>query len=334
MKPTKQVSYLRHLTTKLGLVQHAKGSTPDLRSGLTLDDNASAVIASVLLADTFGYNLEKLVRPYFNFVARAQQADGWFINFFDSQGEPLEDRGSEDCFGRTIWALSIMAANTHDKPLAGRARQILSRALPHVGKLTATRALANVLVGAASRRDSKQTRAIANILAKRINLKRRPQWVWFEDTLTYENGLVPYALSEAAQLLKDRTLLSLSREVFEFLDSVSRRSGTPSPIGNQGWYRRGKRRAAYDQQPIDAAAMALAAASLYRTTRDPAYRTKALDWWSWFHGKNIKERSLVNPRTGGIYDGINRDRLNRNQGAENIAVYLIMYSQLRQTIQT
>lgn len=333
MKPANEVAYLRHLTTKLGLVQHATGSRPDLRFGFTIDDNARALIASVLLADTFGYKLRTLVEPYINFVVRARRPDGWFINFFDSHGRPLEEQGSEDSFGRTIWALSVLAVNRHDTRLAKQATELLGRSLGHVSELTATRALANALLGACSRRESKQAKTIADTLAKRIQSNRTQHWIWFENTLTYENGLVPHALAEAARLLKDRKLLKLSQEVFDFLDAASRRSGIPSPIGNKGWYTRGKKRAAYDQQPIDAAAMALAAGSLYRSTNDPRYRAKALDWWSWFSGNNTKRVSLINPRTGGIYDGINRTGLNRNQGAENIVVYLMVYCAVAPIVQ-
>jgi len=332
-KPTKQLAYLKKLTGRYGLLQHAKGYRPDPRFGYTLDDNARALTAAIMLADQFGYRLKRLVDPYLSFTERAQLPDGSFVNFFDENGKPLEQRGSEDSLGRAIWALSLLSVNRTDRRLRQKGRQLLNRSLPAVAKLSSTRGIANALVAAVTRVDAPQVRKLAGELAHRINRYRKRDWVWFEPVLSYDNGLVAMALAESAQLLKDRKMLSLAQEVFSFLDISCRVKGIPAPIGNKGWYRRGGKRAVYDQQPIDPTAMVLAACSLYRASGDFRYRGKALDWWSWFYGNNTKRVKLINERTGGIFDGITPAGLNRNQGAENIVSYLIAYAAMHRTLE-
>jgi len=42
----------------------------------------------------------------------------------------------------------------------------------------------------------------------------------------------------------------------------------------------------------------------------------------WFHGQNSLGQSLVDIRSGGCCDGLQRSGVNRNQGAESTLAYL------------
>lgn len=320
--PTKQVAYLRRLTTAIGLVQHARGSRADLRFGYALDDNARALVACVHLTNQFGYQLGSLISSYLNFIKRSALADGWFAQLADRSGHFLDRRASEDAFGETIWGLSVLADDRHDPELAAAARELLSASSSHIGNLFALRAVSYALLGAAAAADKTQVDRLGRRLLSRVE-SADEDWPWFEDRLSYANGLMPWALAEAGLLLRSKKFLRYAGSSFEFLDRVSRIGGIPSPIGNKGWYRRGGRRARFDQQPIDAAAMVLAACSCYRATQQRRYLTTALEWFSWFEGNNVHGVNLIDEDSGGIYDGITSRGVNTNQGAENIVLYLI-----------
>lgn len=309
----KQIEYLRRLTTPIGIIQHTKGDRPDLSHGYTLDDNARALIACISLEKLLpNQNLSRLKKIYLRFIKNAQTPNGWFINFFDRQGRPLEQRGSDESFGKTILALSLLKQSL-----------ILKRALSQIGYLKSLRDNAFAVLAASVRKDRQQTKILAKKLIQQFKNHATKDWPWFEDKLSYANALMPWSLTESSRLLADKKILAIAKRSFDFLDSTCTKNGIPSPIGNKGWFKKGGKKAIFDQQPIDAALMVLAAASLYHTTKDDVYKKTALRWWSWFHGNNIKKVVMLNKKTGGIFDGIMPSGVNKNQGAENIVLYLI-----------
>ncbi len=327
--PNRQLSYLKNLTTRIGLIQHAKGSQPDLAHGYSLDDNARALIAIQSLVHQFPTQIsDSFITPYFNFIKRAQNPDGWFVNFFDHLGNAKEERGSVDSVARTIWALSLLSTS-RNRELSASGRLILERSTKHVGAMTNLNALAYSLLGATARGDRQQAQTLIRKILYRFEKNAGDGWEWFQDSLTHANAVVPLGLAQASRAFGSNRAQAVAISSFEFLNHVCRIGGVPAPIGNKGWYPRGGHKALYDQQPIDAADMALAAAALHQATNDQQYQDRAIEWWLWFHGHNVKKVTMVDKVSGGIYDGINKDGVNKNQGAENIALYLITYCALR-----
>src|SRR5690606_31858476 len=142
-------------------------------------------------------------------------------------------------------------------------------------------------------------------------------WAWFEDRLTYDNALLPYALLRAGRILDVPEYRRIGLTALEFLAGVTFRDGVFWPIGNDGWYVRGGRRAEFDQQPLEATAMVLACQEAALVTGDKAWHGMALDAARWFTGKNALGVSLLDPETGGCHDGLTPHGVNRNQGAES-----------------
>ena len=96
-----------------------------------------------------------------------------------------------------------------------------------------------------------------------------------------------------------------------------------SPVGCHGWYPRGKTRATFDQQPIDAGAMVEACLTAYHVTRRPAYEDDAFAAMGWFYGRNVHGLPLYDAASGGCHDGLQCDGVNANQGAESTIVHLL-----------
>jgi hypothetical protein len=74
---------------------------------------------------------------------------------------------------------------------------------------------------------------------------------------------------------------------------------------------------AFDQQPIEVAALADACARAASVTGDPAWLAGVDMAIGWFTGDNDLGVPLFDPLTGGGCDGLTPNGVNRNQGAES-----------------
>lgn len=148
-------------------------------------------------------------------------------------------------------------------------------------------------------------------------------WQWFEDNLTYSNSKLPESLFYAYDLTGEREYLSIAQASLRFLRQVTFGTRHYSPIGQNGWYFRYKKRAYFDQQPEDAASMVETKAIAYKVTKDPRHLEDALTAFQWFLGKNHLNQMVYSEVTGGCCDGVGKDAINLNQGAESTLSYLL-----------
>ena len=101
------------------------------------------------------------------------------------------------------------------------------------------------------------------------------------------------------------------------------RDGVFSPIGNRGWFKRGGRKASFDQQPIEAHAMLDACLEARNVTGDERWVREARRCFNWFLGKNDLEEPLYDYQTGGCRDGLSAEGVNLNEGAESTLAWLL-----------
>ena len=101
------------------------------------------------------------------------------------------------------------------------------------------------------------------------------------------------------------------------------------PIGSQGFYRKGRERARFDQQPVEAGGAVSACLEAYRTTGDDRWRNEAWSAFNWFLGDNDLQIALYDPTTGGCRDGLHPERVNENQGAESTLAFLMAQVEMR-----
>jgi hypothetical protein len=106
-------------------------------------------------------------------------------------------------------------------------------------------------------------------------------------------------------------------------------SGAFSPVGNKGWWSRGSARSHFDQQPIEAMALLLAAETALAATDDDRYRRAAEMAYGWFLGANDGGVAVAIPLTGACYDGLTPIGLNQNQGAESTLAWLTALEHMR-----
>jgi hypothetical protein len=67
----------------------------------------------------------------------------------------------------------------------------------------------------------------------------------------------------------------------------------------------------------------------YRVTGNGSWRAQAQVAFDWYLGQNDLRLSMIDTATGGCYDGLRPDGVNRNQGAESTLAYLLSLLDLR-----
>ncbi len=322
--------HLKRLTTPTGIIQHADFDVPDPAHGYSIDDNARALIVCLWHYRLFqDASILSLAEVYFGYLQRVEKEGGSFHNFLSFSEKLVEAEGSEDSIGRAIWALGEVIATCPDKELVKKSAEIFGRASiekhlnhPHV------RTKAYILLGLVAAGKLEEAKRWADKLVDIFDRQSSDVWLWFEDGLFYANGILSYSLARAALVLKDSRASEVAIKSFDWLNRICRLDGQPAPIGQNGWFFKSGQKASYDQQPLEAADMVLAAKEIYQLTKNKKYLEVASEWFSWYRGNNCQQKSLIDETTGGIYDGVTPGGVNKNQGAESIVSYLLAYLSL------
>jgi glycosyltransferase involved in cell wall biosynthesis len=341
--PETNLDHLRNMTDDTGILQHAEFSVPRYAEGYCVDDNARALLAMAYLEDAGVTEDARVVRAlasrYLAFVSAAFNVDARrFRNFMTYGRQWLEDAGSEDSHGRSVWALGAVVGRASEPGRKSLAGGLFQAALPVVDGFTSPRAWAFTLLGIdeylrAFQGDT-HVQAVRTVLAERLlGLYRRtttPPWPWFEDRVTYCNARLPHALIASGARMGDAAMLAAGLESLEWLWSIQRsKDGSFSPIGSNGFFVRGGPRASFDQQPIEASAMITACFEAGRVTGEPKWDIYARRIFSWYLGQNDLQKPLYDPATGGTCDGLHTDRVNENQGAESTISFLLALTEMR-----
>ncbi len=341
--PAVKLNHLNRMTDDTGMLQHAVFAVPNHHEGYATDDNARALIVSILVEQlgTNGAEAKKLASRYLAFLWLAfNSANGRFRNFLSYERHWQEPQGSEDSHGRALWALGTAINQTVDEGLRGLAGRLFELAVPAVTAFTSPRAWAFSLFGIQAYLDrfpgdraaQRQRDALADKLLNIYRVTQTPGWNWFEDSLAYSNARLPQALLLAGSRTSDGQLLAAGLESLEWLATQQRCgvNGHFVPIGSQGFYCKAGEKARFDQQPVEASATVSACLEAYRATGDEHWRSQAWAAFNWFLGDNDLKAALYDSSTGGCRDGLHPDRANKNQGAESTLSFLMALLEMRQ----
>jgi hypothetical protein len=330
--------HLDVMTDAVGIMQHAVGSTPDPAHGYCVDDVARALQVDLLHGRELGWSIvADRARRSFDFLAEAFDDEaGRFRNFLTADGSWTDGIGSEDCQGRALHALGDVIADAPDADLVAAATALFDRALPRALEVRALRAQASVILACAARlrttpdpTTTEAFRTLAVGFLARFPAGPPLAWPWPESRLTYENALPARALIVAGQALGSAVMLETGLAVLDWLiDVQTTTDGHLSPIGN-GFWPRGGQKARFDQQPIEATALLLAAEAAYRVTGYDRHRRAMERAYAWFLGKNDLGVDVADPRRGAGYDGLTAHGVNTNQGAESTLMWLTAVEHIR-----
>ena len=339
--PRMQIEHFLSMCDDTGLFQHAVHSVADRAHGYCLDDNARALLLACALNNPGEERLsEALTARFAAFVQHAWNSHTVrFRNFMSFDRRWLEDRGSEDSHGRTLWALGECARG--DASLSRRqwAASLFVQALPAAERFRSPRAWAFTLLGL----DAYCTAAAEDFLAGRVRHRlaakliailstvETKDWVWFEEGLAYDNARLPQALIVTGNSTGSTGYVEAGlRSLRWLMTQQTTPTGLFRPIGTEGFGEKRKRPRAFDQQPLEATATISACLAAWRADGNDEWRADAARAFSWFLGNNDLSAPLVDLETGSCRDGLHPDRPNENRGGESVVSYLLSLSEMRQ----
>ena len=334
LMPPFSLDHIRRMTDATGLFQHAKFGIPNYKEGYCLDDNARALLMAVM-----AYHQQKhlhsmdLLPVYLSYIHYMQNDNGSFRNFLSFSRNYLDEEGSEDSFGRTIWALGYLLRYPTNEMHYRSGKEIFFYAVPHFDKLTHVRGMANTMIGISyylqSAPNDNNMKAVLQRLAAQLmeqyELHSTKDWKWFEPVLTYDNAVLPLSLLHAAEILEDEKIAAVAKESMDFLSGITLKNGYLSVIGNEKWFARDSGKSLFAQQPIDAMMSVLMFQKAFDQTGDKTYLRKMNLCFMWFLGENDLGLHLYERDSKGCFDGLESYGVNRNQGAESTLAYLISY---------
>lgn len=339
--PQMQIEHFLSMCDDTGLFQHAVHSVADRSHGYCLDDNARALLLACALNNPGEERLpEALTARFCAFVQHAWNPDTMrFRNFMSFDRRWLEDRGSEDSHGRTLWALGECARGDVSPSRRQWAASLFAVALPAVESFFSPRAWAFALLGldaycATHAEDPDAERVRHRLAAKLISIMSSVEtkdWVWFEEGLAYDNARLSQALilTGASTGSPDHVEAGL-RSLRWLMTQQTTPAGLFRPIGTEGFGEKRKMPRAFDQQPLEATATISACLAAWRADGDAEWRADAARAFSWFLGSNDLSSPLVDLETGSCRDGLHPDRPNENRGGESVVSYLLSLSEMRQ----
>lgn len=330
--PHPRFDHLLRLGDEVGVFEHARFREPRIEHGYCTDDVARALV--VLLREPApAPGVERLAETCLAFLEQAQLPDGRFRNRRTADGRWLDQSGSDDANGRALWAAAIAAGTASD---AGQRRRALRLFEAGAGFLSCwPRANAYALLGAADLLATPGTagrRAAERLLVRTSDrlgaASDDPAWPWPEPRLAYANAVLAEARIAAGDALDDERLLAEGLALLEWLAATETRGDHFSFTPAGGWAP-GEPRPGFDQQPIEAAAMVDACARAFDVTGKRVWAERALRAAAWFLGRNDVGVALLDPLSGGCRDGLERDGVNANEGAESTIALIGALQQAR-----
>lgn len=333
--------HLENLTGELGIMQHAIGSKPDPAHGYCVDDVARALEVDLLHARVLGWPAvaDSAWRNLHFLQAAFDESTGTFRNFRSIAGDWRPGRASQDSQGRAMLAIGTVIGSASDAALRDAAIALWHLARPAAERLTALRAQASVILGcdaafdALAPTEGEPARALLARFARSMDRRFRgnasSDWFWPDQELTYENALLARCLIVAGRRLRSKDMIGTGIQTLDWLLRVqTSASGHLSPIGN-GWWSRGGVRSRFDQQPIEATALLLAAEAALEVTDEPRFLAMMELAYAWFLGRNDLDLPVAHPLRGAGSDGLTPAGLNTNEGAESTLMWLMAAEHIR-----
>lgn len=315
---------IRSMTTGIGIYQHGKLNKPAPAFGYALEDQARALIVASELKD------EKLKKIYLDFIIRAKRKDSLLYHFYyENTGNGIFKNEEynfasniKEAYGITLWSL---LSTKNNKDVKGEIKNIIENLIKDAYGWTSPRAMSAALLGLLNLDcpdglENKLKTKLHDFYYNTVS----GDWSWFENYLVYANAIIPWSLWELYIKRGCRISFEVAKKTTDFLINVCQENSIPAPIGSNGWYYKGSRKAIYDQQPIDSCYMVCCLEKAYYATGNQYYLNWAEKWYKWFWGNNINNMPLID-KDFACYDALNPEGVNLNQGAESNICFLMAY---------
>jgi glycosyltransferase involved in cell wall biosynthesis len=328
--PELSLTHLKRLSDDVGILQHSKFIIPERKHGYCTDDNARAVITMARYYTQY-HDPEslKLLSLYLSFILNSQDEEGFIRNLMNYDRTWQEDEPFNDALGRFLWALGTVMANPPTPAYLPIIKDCFHESARHVLRQM-PKGMSYSIIGMGdylrqfpgASEIKRQMELAADELIRQFEENAQPDWQWFEEILTYDNAILPYALFVACQHLSDK-YFEVAEKSCRFLLSKTFNGSNFSFVGSDGWYERGASKAQFDQQPIEALSTILMLKAAYDVKGDIELLRLMKKAFNWFLGENDLQIPVYNFTTQGCNDGLMQTGVNENQGAESILSFLL-----------
>ena len=317
------LDHLQRMSDHLGLFEHACYDVPRREHGYCVDDVARGLVLVCREAELTP-DLVRLAAVYLAFVVAAVRPDGCVVNRMNASGEWTDTASLDDCWGRALWGLGVAAVHAPTEEMRTAARTAFRTAATRRSPYLKAAAFAALGAGVLLIADPGElsARLLLRDLAGAVGpLPDDAAWPWPEPWLSYGNGAIVEALLLAGTALPDPGLLQHGLVLLDFLLRTESRDGhlSVTPVAGR---LPGDAAHAFDQQPIEVAAIADACARAYDATGDLRWQDGVLAAWAWFLGDNDSRTVMFDASTGAGFDGLMSHGANLNQGAESTLAML------------
>jgi len=321
--PDLRFDHLLRLTDHRGTFEHACFAEPRRERGYCTDDMARVLVVATREPNSGG-DVNRLAGVAVRFLNDAQSYAGACRNRMDRKGRWADEPALEDAWGRCIWGLGTAAAHSG----IGLVRRLAVIQFERAAKVRSPwpRAMAFAALGAAELLAvDPGHRGARELLTDYADTVAKPNgdaaWPWPEPRLTYANAVLPEAMIAAGVALEDSTLRQQGLDLLGWLVEYETAGGhlSPTPAAGRG---RDDLRPAFDQQPIEVSTLADACARAAAMDAGSIWPDGVLAAAAWFMGVNDARQLMWDPDTGGGFDGLHADGVNRNQGAESTLAVL------------
>ncbi|MBO9731835.1 MAG: glycosyltransferase [Chitinophaga sp.] len=337
--PPPYLDHIDRMTDEFGMLQFSKHDVPDPEFGYTLDDNARALISMCMYSNELKPSsfIHALCRKYISFIGYCQKPSGKFFNYVDIDGEfsaMNEEVNLEDANGRAIWALGYALSSHRNLPFDAvqDCLSLFRQSFHWMESLSSPRAIAFTIKGLyyfLQYKQGERAAEILQILAAKLYTYYEEEadenWHWYEAYLTYGNAVLPESMMIAYLVTGNEAYRKVAEESLAFLCSKTFTDSHMKLISNKTWYHRDTAQPSEDggEQSIEVAYTMLAMNTFYNITKNKSYLEKMRLAFSWYLGNNHLKQLVYNPLTYGCYDGLEKNNINQNQGAESTVCYLI-----------
>lgn len=312
---------MRHLITMTddrGIFEHAKFAQPRYSHGYCTDDNARLlVVASRDEGRSFASR--SMAHIAMRFLLDAQCDDGGIRNRLSIERIWMDEPCNHDCWGRALWGFGTAVSHNHDNVLTQQGLNGFERSARL--RSTSMRTMAFAALGAAEviNKDPGNAPAMSLLRDAADVLASAPEattWLWPEARLSYANAVIPEALMATGHAISEPQLFHYGLDLLSWLVTHESHEDhfSVTPTGGRG---PGDTKPAFDQQPIEVAAIADAVARAWRLTGDTKWRVALDRAIHWFLGHNDTGAIMIDPMTDGCYDGLQENGVNYNEGAES-----------------
>ena len=316
--PAPVFDHLLAMTDRRGTFEHACMAEPRPEHGYCSDDMARVLVVATRQPDASG-EVNGLAGLAVRFLGEAQALTGACRNRMDSAGKWLDEATLEDCWGRCLWGLGTAVAHSDVTWIRKMALVQFERAVK--ARSSHPRAMAYAVLGAAEVITAHPDHAAALKLLTDYAVSLPPpsddaDWPWPEPRLAYANAVLADAMVAAGVALEAPKLWQRGLELLAWLleRETSGEHLSVTPASGRGPE---DARPGFDQQPIEVAALADACARAAAVDPSPVWPAGVYAAAAWFQGANDAGQVMWDPQTGGGFDGLHADGVNRNQGAES-----------------